>query len=203
MARIDDYKNARKLSVDSLAKQDQKEILARSGFEQLDESSFGIPFLDRKYRVSWADFAFVDMDAAAKEVPIQEQVLLLHYLEATGPAAPVGNWVAYREIPGAGFYFSAFVKRAIDPLKKVFGKDAQSLMRIAEGLGAKAIEPGDAAFELRVLPRVPLQYILWEGDEEFEAEANILFDETAGDLLSPEDLAWLAGMVVYRLMALQ
>jgi hypothetical protein len=53
-----------------------------------------------------------------------------------------------------------------------------------------------------MLPAVPLQLILWEGDDEFPAEANILFDKTIGRILSPEDIAWLAGMVVYRLMAL-
>jgi hypothetical protein len=47
-----------------------------------------------------------------------------------------------------------------------------------------------------------LQIILWEGDEEFSPEANILFYDTIGDILSPEDFAWLAGMLVYRLMAL-
>jgi hypothetical protein len=44
--------------------------------------------------------------------------------------------------------------------------------------------------------------ILWIGDDEFPPEANILFDQTIGDFLSPEDVAWLAGMVVYRLIAL-
>jgi hypothetical protein len=43
---------------------------------------------------------------------------------------------------------------------------------------------------------------LWEGNAEFPSEANILFDETIGDILSPEDVAWLAGMLVYRLTAL-
>jgi hypothetical protein len=202
MARIDDYKNARQLSIAELDGQSIEEILLRSGFEKLDQTAFCVPFLDRKYRVTVPGFIFSDIKDADKEVPIQEQVLILHYLEARGPSKPTGSWVSYREIPGAGFYFSAFVKRAIDPMKKVFGQNADALMTVAAKLGAKPIEPGDAAFEILVLPRVPLQYILWEGDEEFAAEANILFDETAGDLLSPEDLAWLAGMVVYRMMAL-
>jgi hypothetical protein len=53
-----------------------------------------------------------------------------------------------------------------------------------------------------VLPQVPLRLILWAGDDEFAPEANILFDDTAGEILSPEDAAWLAGMLVYRMMAL-
>jgi hypothetical protein len=53
-----------------------------------------------------------------------------------------------------------------------------------------------------VLPGVPLQLILWAADDEFPAEANILFDKNIGQIFLPEDVAWLAGMVVYRLMAL-
>jgi hypothetical protein len=119
-----------------------------------------------------------------------------------GFGIPTGNWIAYREIQGASFYFSAFVKRAIDPLKKTFGTNIQGLVKAAVKLGGQAIPAGDAGFEFRVLPRIPVQLILWEGDAEFPAEANILFDETIGDILSPEDVAWLSGMLVYRLMAL-
>ena len=110
--------------------------------------------------------------------------------------------MAYREIPGAGFYFSAFVKRAIDPLKKTFGQNTKALDSAAAQLGASPIETGDSGFELVTMPFVPVQMIMWEGDEEFEPEANILFDQKIGDILSPEDIAWLAGMIVYRLMAL-
>jgi hypothetical protein len=30
----------------------------------------------------------------------------------------------------------------------------------------------------------------------------MVFDENIGSMLSPEDIAWLAGMLVYRLIAL-
>ncbi|MEZ4604550.1 MAG: DUF3786 domain-containing protein [Desulfobacterales bacterium] len=39
--------------------------------------------------------------------------------------------------------------------------------------------------------KVCVQLIIYEGDDEFEPEANILFDATAGEFLSPEDAAWL------------
>ena len=41
----------------------------------------------------------------------------------------------------------------------------------------------------------------YEGDDEFEAEANIVFDRQVGNMLSAEDIAWMAGMVEYRSMA--
>jgi len=202
MPRIDDYINARKLAVEKLSPESFEKIAQRSGFEPSDGPSLHIPFLDRTYQVSYPHFEFKDQADNQKEIPLQEQVLILHYLMAAETPDLTGQWVSYREIPGASFYFGAFVKRAVDPLKKVFGQNISGFSRAAEKLGARIIENGDAGFEFRVLPAVPLQLILWEGDDEFPAEANILFDETIGRILSPEDVAWLAGMVVYRLMAL-
>lgn len=201
MPRIDDYINARKLAVDMLSRESFAAIAKRSGFRIPDGQSLQIAFLDRTYRVSYPLFEFRDQADNEKEVPIQEQVLILHYLMATEIPDMSGQWVSYREIPGAAFYFGAFVKRAVDPLKKVFGGDIAGFCRAAEKLQARKIENGDAGFEFTMLPSVPLQLILWQGDNEFPAEANILFDQTIGRILSPEDVAWLAGMVVYRLIA--
>lgn len=202
MARIDDYQQARRLAIDTLASDALENICARSGYETADGKSIQIPFLDRSYRVTYPGFTFVDNDDGNREVPIQEQVLILHYLEGEGASSLSGRWIAYREIQGAAFYDSAFVKRAIDPLKKVFGNNVESLSTAAGKLGARTIDAGDAGFEMLPLPKVPLQLVLHAGDEEFPPEANILFDHTVERYLSPEDAAWLAGMVVYRLIAL-
>ena len=202
MPRIDDYINARNLAVEKLSQEHFEVILKRSGFESPDADTFRIPFLDRIYRVGFPRFEFEDTIERKKEIPLQEQVLILHYKSATDIPQATGHWISYREIPGAAFYFGAFIKRAVEPLKKIFGQNLSGFSQAAGKLQAIEIESGDAAFEFKMLPAVPLQLILWTGDEEFPAEANILFDSTIGQILSPEDVAWLAGMVVYRLMAL-
>jgi hypothetical protein len=201
MARIDDYQHARDLAAEALARESLAAISRRSGFGEAD-GGLAVPFLTRRYRVDYPSFDFSDVADAAAEVPLQEQVLILHYLLGAEAGLPSQDWVAYREIPGASFYYSAFVKRAIAPLKKVFGGNVAAFRKAATALGGQAITAGDAGFELRVLPQVALQLILWEGDEEFGAEANILFNPGIQGRLSPEDIAWLAGMVVYRMMAL-
>ena len=206
MPRIDDYINAKKLAVEKLVKDTFSDLVAKSGFERVETGvktdTFRLPFLNRVYLTGFPDFNFTDEADPGKEVPIQEQVVILHYLTGVSQAQLSGNRIAYREIPGASFYYSAFVKRAIDPLKKVFGSDIEKFKKAAAYLNGTATEPGDAGFEFAVLPKAPLQLILWEQDDEFPAEANILFDELTGKILSPEDAAWLAGMLVYRLIAL-
>ncbi|MBI9074715.1 MAG: DUF3786 domain-containing protein [Desulfatibacillum sp.] len=202
MARVDDYFNAKKIAVETLCNESFKDLAASSGFQSPSENVLTVPFLNRTYQVTYPQFDFTDLDDAEKEVPIQEQVLILHYLMGDKTATPSDDWVAYREIPGAAFYFSAFVKRAIDPLKSVFEHNLEGLDNGAEILDATEVEFGDAGYEFKPFPRVPVRMILYVGDDEFPSEANILFDSSAGDILSPEDLAWLAGMIVYRLMAL-
>ena len=178
------------------------EIGKRSGYRLIENNKLRIPFLNRVYIVAWPGFEFEDESSEKKDVPLQEQVLILHYLAAKGEKKSSGRWISFREIPGAAFYYSAFVKRAVDPLKKTFGKEASLFVKAAKSLSGKAIDAGNAGFEFNLFPHVSLQLILWEGDEEFLPEANILFYDTIGDIFSPEDVAWLSGMLVYRLMAL-
>ncbi len=200
--RVDDYINAKKIAVEALAQESLDTVVKAAGYTLQNAGSFLVPFLNRTYEVTLPEFTFTDTQDPDKEVPIQEQVLILHYLQGDRTVQPAEDWVAYREIPGAAFYFSAFVKRAIDPLKNVFGHNLEALDNAAQTLEASDVDFGDAGYEFLPFPRMPVRMILYSGDDEFPSEANILFDSCAGDILSPEDLAWLAGMIVYRLMAL-
>jgi hypothetical protein len=202
MPRIDDYKNAKKLAIEKLATGSFDTILQRTGFESAAPDRFRVPFLNRVYHIGFPEFDFEDEAESETEIPIQEQILILHYMQSPAPALSTDSWVSYREIPGASFYYSAFVKRAIDPLKKVFGQNVDGLLQAGEILGGKTIDTGDVGYEFRLFPNIPVRLILWAGDEEFPAEANMVFDENIKEILSPEDIAWLAGMVVYRLIAL-
>ncbi len=202
MPRIDDYIAACALARERLAAEPYEFLQLRSGYESEEGKALRIPFLDRVFRLGYPDFQFQDLTTPGKEVPIQEQILILHYLLAGRPEHSPGDWVAYREIPGAAFYYAAFLKRAVEPLKKAFGRNIAGLKHAAARLDGVAVEFGDAGFDFRVFPKVPVRLILHAGDDEFPAEATILFDRSIERMLSPEDIAWLAGMVVYRLIGL-
>jgi hypothetical protein len=202
MPRIDDYKTARQLAIEKLVTESFDTIMQRTGFESVAGDQFRVPFLNRVYRIGFPELKFEDETDSQKEVPIQEQILILHYMLSAAPSALTDNWLSYREIPGASFYYSSFVRRAIDPLKKVFGPNIDDFIRAGDLLGGKIIDTGDAGYEFRLFPNIAVRLILWAGDAEFPAEANMVFEENSGRMLSPEDIAWLAGMLVYRLIAL-
>ncbi len=202
MARIDDYKNAHRLAMQALAERDWAQTIRWSGYDRAADNRLDVPFLNRRYLMEIADGAFMDAVDPIAEVPIQEQVLILHYLLGITANAPDRREIAYREIPGASFYFGAFVKRAINPMKQCFGSRPQAFALAAEKLNAQPVAGGDVGYNFQVFPKIALKILLWEADDEFDCEANILFDARTADVLSPEDAAWLAGMVVYRLMQL-
>ena len=99
------------------------------------------------------------------------------------------------------FYLDSFLKRAKDPLLAAFGPRPDRLVELAqEAYGAGPFDSGDHSVVVRALPFVPTALILWEGDDEFPPEGNILFDRNISKFFSAEDIAWLAGMVVYPLV---
>jgi len=52
------------------------------------------------------------------------------------------------------------------------------------------------------LPRIPMTYVLWKGDEEFPATIQLLFDKSVEGYLSLEDIVVVSEMATSRLIAL-
>jgi hypothetical protein len=204
VARIDDYINALALGLDELRVKNLHQVSRASEAQVQDinqKPCIVIQFMEREVhiRMPYGEFS---SHPDGEEVPVQEKVLIVHYLNNARGSRPAGDWITFREVPAGEFYYSAFVKRAIDPLKKVFGENVEALKRVAPLLKGEAVPEADAAFSFLPLPLVPLKVLLWRGDEEFPPEATILFDRTVSEFLSAEDIAWLSGMVVYRLIGL-
>ncbi len=200
MPRIDDYRMARAKAIEELKNETFKYIVNRSGFKKVSENRMEISFLGSKYHVTYPYFEFKNKDNPKQEVPLTEQVLILHYLQGKKPLSVYDKWISYREIPGATFYFGPFSARVITPMVNVFGKNLDLFKRACGVLGALEIEEGDVGFEYYVFPFVPIRLILWEGDDEFDPSGNILFDVSISSILSPEDVAWLSGMTIYKLI---
>ncbi|MCP4668745.1 MAG: DUF3786 domain-containing protein [Deltaproteobacteria bacterium] len=206
MARIDDYINAVELGKKGLLGRDLNRVADESG-SILKKDSDGRPvltldFLNRRVAITWPELAF-SLEGLDAEVPIQQQVLLLHYLNGAGGSVLTGEWISYQEVPDGKFYMDAFLRRAKNPMVQGFGGRPELLVKLAkEVYGAMPSDHGDASVVIRALPLVPVALILWKGDEEFPAEGTILFDKSVPQILSAEDIAWLSGMIIYPLMGM-
>jgi len=206
MGRLDDYKKALQLAKAELVHANPKRIADLSGarfrVDPAGEVSMVLRFLGKEILITWPDLNFT-VEGSEEEVPVQQQIIILHYLKGVMGARLAHKWIGYQEVPDGKFYLDAFLRRAKNPMVQGFGGKPELLVRLAtEVYDAQPSNQGDHSVVVPAFPHVPVALILWQGDEEFPPEGNILFDQSIQDIFSAEDIAWLAGMIIYPLMGM-
>jgi hypothetical protein len=145
----------------------------------------------------------MDREAGIKfsppELTLVEKILILHYLLADESRPVKGQLIAFKNLPGAAFYDPTYQKRGPRRIARRFGEDAETFRRACRNLGWHEEELGDASFRFDILPKIDGVVVLHAGDEEFPAEANILFGDEIVNFLPLEDVAVLAGLIATRL----
>lgn len=205
MPTTQDYETARALAMEKLAQTDLASCCRNAGVGLEDRAGrkrISMPFLGKVYDLVIKGAASDGFDQEAEPIKLQDQVLLLHYLITASGAQLEGRWITFREVPAGPFYYPSFVKRAIAPLVRCFGGEPDALIAAADRIGEAVPEPGDVAVKIFALPRVPVVLTLWRGDDEFGPEGNVLFDASVASYLDTEDIAYLAGAVVYTTIGL-
>ena len=81
-----------------------------------------------------------------------------------------------------------------------YGKDLTGFKKVSERLGGEFLEMADAAYKFVPLPKIPLYYLLWEGDDEFQPHLSILFDRSIERHLSADAIWGLVNLVSGRLL---
>lgn len=107
--------------------------------------------------------------------------------------------ISFRQLKGGQAYFNTFTRRAIYPIEKTFGSRPQMLVEATKIFGGIQLEHGDFSVKIYALPLVPVVIILWAETTEFPATASVLFDASANNYLSTEELAGLAELTSHRL----
>ena len=123
----------------------------------------------------------------------------LLYYSGSAPALS-GIWVPLREVKRAYPFASAFQNRALEPFARYFDGKREALLRAGEQLGFQRIPFSDAGFEAMAFSCLPVRFLFWDGDEEFPAQANILFDSNITDFVHEETVVMLGEDGVRRLM---
>jgi hypothetical protein len=133
------------------------------------------------------------------DLPLVEKILILHYLLSRESGPVKGQMIAFKNLPGAAFYDPTYQKRGPRRIARRFGENAEAFRKACRRLGWHEEELGDASFRFDILPKIRGLVVLHAGDEEFPAEANILFDDAIVNFLPLEDVAVLAGLIATRL----
>ncbi len=194
-----------KEAVEALRGRDLPKQVAAAGYDW-NPQSITVRFLGREYRLSASDRELVpggggteSSGGAADPTTLAERILILHYLAKASGKPLSGRLVGFDQLAGGRFYGSAFRKRTEQPLAALFEKDPGRLEKAAAMMGGGPGGHGSASALLLPFPRVPMTLIVWAGDEEIPSNAKVLFDDTAEDYLTTEDMTVLGDQVVRRL----
>ena len=165
------------------------------------EKSVTIDHLNRSYRITIPG-GEVSLRNSDEAVPLRDKILILHYFIRAKGTPPSGKIITYKELQEGINYYPTFFKRAIEPVIKNFQDEPQKLLAVAAALGGRKSDYGDIAVTIDAFPYVPLTVVLWQGDKEFPADGNIMFDSTIPDYLPTEDITILCEVIAWKLVRL-
>ncbi len=161
-----------------------------------DKQLFTIKYFNRSYYVAYPS----GQVSPTKEVNGADKQILLYYLAKASGLPLRGNWLSFMQLPGGPHHYGPFKKEAINPLAKRFDNDLKTFIKAAKDLGAKPLGIGDAGFIIRALPKIPLGVAIWQGDDEFPATANIVYDASAPTYLTTDTLYLLGIQLSKKLL---
>jgi len=173
---------------------DRQETAQRAKCRYLSDSDcYVITLLNTEYVVDLSDKRISSVQSPASPVSAEflEQLCILAYLVNAKDIPLAGKLVKPEVLPGGQFFFRGLHALGTDKLERVFGENPQRLRVLGEQFGGERCDFADASIRLFVLPRVPLTIVMWRGDEEFEARAAVLFDQSVSEQL-PLDALWVA-----------
>lgn len=174
---------------------DTGEIAERTG-APLSVGTFTLTMLGEERAVTWPDFA----NEGWKD---KDRILALRFLVDGKKPAPAGGFVTYRELPWGEVYDRQFHARCIDRLTGTFGTRIADFSRACESLGGRPTGKNCAGYELEFMPGLFVRLLLWEGDEDFPASAQILFSDNFPQAFTAEDCVIVTEYILSRLTAVR
>ena len=188
---------------EQLEKLDGTETAQRAKCQYLDSPvRYTITLLNTEYAVNLSDRNIFSTRSSSQpeEAKFLEQLCILAYLINAQNLPLANKLVAGNTLPGGQFFFRGQHGLPTLKLEEAFGNNPEVLHQVSVQLDPERCEFGDASICLFMLPRLPLTIVIWGRDEEFEARASILFDQTAASQLPLDALLAAVNLTVGALL---
>ena len=149
-----------------------------------EDQEFRLRFMGHEYAVACPIFAVRPLDLPEGEPDlfrssISAQTFLLRYLLEGQYVQGSGKFMTFREVPTYGeLYIQPFTGRCLKRLTYGFGYKLNAFAEAMERIpGVKKLSMGDVSYEFGLVNGYHMQFIFWEGDDEFPPSAQILYSD--------------------------
>ena len=165
---------------------DPAEVTARVTDVQWDGREFTVTVLGRTFAVTHPEYSIRALDNGPVP-PLPTQTFLLRYLLESRDVAWQGNWKTFREMPWGELYIKPYTGRVLTRAAFTFGTRVAAFKAACEKMGAIPVSHGDAGYQFRFIGGYAIQILVWEGDEEFPPNAQVLYSDNFETGFAPED----------------
>ena len=131
--------------------------------------------------------------------PLLELVTVLYLTNVKGLYPIDKDIVGVKDLKESHFFQGPHALRT-EPLIRRYGTDLKGFGQAAEHLEGQPRDMADSAYRLLPFPRVPLYYLLWQGDEEFEPRVTVLLDRSVEKVLAADAIWALINRVTTALL---
>jgi len=178
---------------------DPAEVVGRLPFVSFDGAAFTMTLLGRTYRIRWPEYAIEASDGFQPPLPVQ--TFLLRRLIEGKSGAWLGTWKTFREMPWGEMYHKPYSGRVLSRAAYGFGFKLGKFSAACERLGAKKLSHGDAGYEFEFFGPFKMQILLWEGDDEFPPNAQVLYTDNFADAFAAEDRVVAGDILISHIKA--
>lgn len=175
---------------------DQEELIRKFQLEA-DEEFLYIIYFSKKFRIDRKN-GFITEDGKSPGFDTVMNIYNTFYYSAAHPVAS-GNLVAFRQVKRVYPFEAAYRRTIIFRLQELFAGKTEELRKACEALGGTLLPQGDVGYVLPVFPFLNIAVLFWDKDEEFEAQANMLFDSEITEFMHEENVVCVAADAVYYL----
>ena len=161
------------------------EAAARTGVKW-DGDRFYVNLIGREFTISHPEYAITPMDDGAVP-PLSAQTFLLRYLLESKTVSWMGEWKTFREMPWGEMYIKPYTGRVLTRAAFTFGIRLAAFKAAAEKMGATPVKHGDAGYEFDLIGGYKMQILVWEGDDEFPPNAQVLYSDNFAEGFAAED----------------
>ena len=186
--------------IQDLAKADITSAAHNLGLTLNERGEAEVPFLGHKY---WVSQKGVRRSGGER---IMESIgsVLAHYILKGTRSETAGRFVTFSELAGPVFKEGSYSRDALEfPLVKRFQGRVPELLAAAGSLGGRVGGEsglGSVSLIFELLPKVPVQLIFYDRDDEFPARVTLLIDRNATRFLEFEFLAVMVTLFVQALL---
>ena len=151
-----------------------------------DGKEFYVNLLGREFAIAHPVYAIRALDGGALP-PLPTQTFLLRYLLEAKKAKWSGEWKTFREMPWGELYIKPYTGRVLTRAAFTFGTRVAKFRAACEKMGAEPVKHGDAGFRFDLIGGYQMQILVWEGDDEFPPNAQILYTDNFAEGFAAED----------------